>query len=123
MITTVQLGSLLIPVQVTVQKPHELLIAAISYVAPAYTGQTCSRCGSLGFRDGKKFQCVWCGHADHADVNASFNIRRLVSRCSLVPRAQRMGQLHAERDVYKGGTNTPQTAMQKMIVTVEPTTL
>jgi len=94
----------------------------VAYVAPAYTSQTCSKCGSLGNRDGKKFQCV-CGHADHADVNASFNIGRPVPHCSLVLRAQNMSQLHAERDVCKGSTDTPQTAMSKMMVTVEPAKL
>jgi putative transposase len=94
----------------------------VAYVAPAYTSQTCSRCGSLGDRDGKKFQCV-CGHADHADVNASFNIGNPVSHCSLVLRAQRKSQLHKESDLCKGSTDTPQTAISKMMVTVEPTNL
>lgn len=91
----------------------------VAYVAPAYTSQTCSRCGSLGNRDRKKFQCV-CGHADHADVNASFNIGRPVSHCSLVLRTQNMSQLCKESDLYKGSTDTPQTAISKMMATVEP---
>lgn len=92
----------------------------IAYVAPAYTSQICSRCGSLGNRNEKRFQCVRCGHADHADVNASFNIGKPVSYCSLVPRAQRISQLHKESDLCKGSTDTPQTAMSKMMITVEP---
>ncbi len=102
----------------------------ISYVAPAYTSQTCSRCGSLGNRDKKKFQCVRCGHADHADVNASFNIGRPVSHCLIDPaRIKSMSQLHKESDLCKGSTDTPlrqrryKTAMPKMMVTVEPTML
>lgn len=92
----------------------------VAYVAPAYTSQTCSRCGSLGNRNEKRFQCVRCGHADHADVNASFNIGKPVSHCSLVLRAQSKGQLHKESDLCKGSTDTPQAAMSKMMVTVEP---
>jgi len=101
----------------------------VAYVAPAYTSQTCSRCGSLGNRDGKKFQCV-CGHADHADVNASFNIGRPVSHCLIDPtRIKSKSQLHKESDLCKGSTDTPlyhehyKTAMSKMMVTVEPTKL
>ncbi|PJB97349.1 MAG: transposase [Nitrosopumilales archaeon CG_4_9_14_0_8_um_filter_34_10] len=95
----------------------------VAYVAPAYTSQTCSRCGSLGNRDGKKFQCV-CGHADHADVNASFNIGKPVSHCLIDPtRIKNRSQLHKESDLCKGSTDTPQTAMSKMMVTVELTKL
>ena len=76
----------------------------------------------------KKFQCVRCGHADHTDVNASFNIGNPVSHCLIDPaRIKSMSQLHKERDLCKGSTDTPlrqrryKMAMPKMMVTVEPT--
>ncbi|MGH2638727.1 MAG: RNA-guided endonuclease InsQ/TnpB family protein [Rhabdochlamydiaceae bacterium] len=73
----------------------------IAYVEPKYTSQECSRCGNIGTRQGKEFSCQTCGHFYNADVNASFNI------------AVRNGinQLNADRDVFKGSTDTPKGAI------------
>ncbi len=45
-------------------------------VNPAYTSQSCNACGFTdpGNRNDRKFECVACGHADHADLNAARNI-------------------------------------------------
>ena len=48
-------------------------------VAPAFTSQTCSACGAVDARSRKSqaaFECVACGHRDHADVNAVKTILR-----------------------------------------------
>ena len=49
-------------------------------VNPAYTSQTCSRCGHAEKENRKtqaRFLCVSCGFASNADTNAAINIRRL----------------------------------------------
>ena len=48
-------------------------------VDPAYTSQTCAKCGSIdraNRQDQATFSCVACGHTDNADVNAARNIHQ-----------------------------------------------
>lgn len=54
-------------------------------VDPAYTSQTCSRCGhkSKDNRHNSRFECLVCGFKANADVNAAKNIRNLF-RCEWV---------------------------------------
>ncbi|HWR25842.1 MAG TPA: transposase [Methanosarcina sp.] len=66
----------------------------IVYIDPAYTSQSCSICGLIGNRNGKVFKCS-CGHVDHADVNAAFNI----------------GRSTRERDLVEGITDNPKVAL------------
>ena len=51
-------------------------------VDPAYTSQTCSRCGSIHRPSGKRYTCLTCGSNDHRDANAAFNIAK---RGAVVP--------------------------------------
>jgi len=85
----------------------------VTLIAPQYTSQTCSKCGLIGERTGKEFKCANCGHVENADVNASFNIA-LMSEHS---------QLHKDRDLCKGGTDTPKEATAIGVPTLEPTVL
>ena len=78
------------------------------------TSKECSRCGGIGIREGKSFKCLTCGHVDHADVNASFNI----ALCP--PLVESIGQLHADRDACKGSTDTPRGATPRTTETPEP---
>jgi IS605 OrfB family transposase len=47
---------------------------AVEYVNPAYTSQTCPRCGSRGVRAQDAFYCTACEFPGHADLVAARNI-------------------------------------------------
>jgi IS605 OrfB family transposase len=55
----------------------------VVFVPPAYTSQTCSRCGHIhqvlgkSYRSGKVFKCGHCGFEHDADINAANNIAAL----------------------------------------------
>ena len=54
----------------------ELETFELLYVDPAYTSQTCSKCGFTHKtnRNGESFKCMKCGMELDADLNASINI-------------------------------------------------
>jgi putative transposase len=86
----------------------------ITYIEPRNTSKECSRCGSIGIREGKLFKCPQCGHVDHADVNASFNI------ALRPPLVEGIGQSHVDRDTCEGSTDTPKGATLRTTETSEP---
>jgi len=49
----------------------------VFHVDPSYTSQRCSRCGHTQKPNGKRYFCASCGHKEHRDANAAFNIGRL----------------------------------------------
>jgi putative transposase len=46
----------------------------VIYIRPEYTSQECSKCGSINKTNTKHYKCSNCGHEDHRDANAAFNI-------------------------------------------------
>jgi putative transposase len=59
---------------------------AVDYVSPAYTSQSCSRCGEIGQRIRHRFQCNHCALRAHSDLNASRNLAR-IGGTAVPPRA------------------------------------
>ena len=55
-------------------------VAQLVEVEPMHTSQTCPQCGTIdqaNRRTQSRFECVYCGHEDNADINAALNILAL----------------------------------------------
>jgi len=96
--------------RVFVEYKAKLQGVVVAYIEPAYTSKMCSRCGRVGDRNGKRFKCPYCGYAENADVNASFNIAL---------RPVGVSQSGVERDTSEGSTDTPQEATARTMQTLE----
>jgi len=65
----------------------------VGCVNPAYTTQTCSRCGHLEAKElsERKHECVKCGYTAHRDFNAAQNILALgLESLGVTPRSLRL---------------------------------
>lgn len=89
-------------------------------VDPAYTSQTCSRCGNRHKPNGKVFSCGSCGRTAHRDVNASFVIAKRGLACiggssgiqNVIP-LRPIGGPQAEKVGAKAGAQNDQNPAHK----------
>ena len=76
-------------------------------VDPAYTSQTCNRCGHVAKENREsqaEFLCVSCGHHENADVNAARNILDRATTVAGMDDAEGVeGRNHPDNSVLSGG--------------------
>ena len=82
--------------QTFIQYKAEANGVRIAFVNPAYSSQTCSRCGALGVRERHTFKCS-CGNQQHSDLNASRNLCRFALSLGSTTCAVNRTQVAAKR--------------------------
>ena len=97
--------------QIMIEYKAKICGIPLVYVDPKYTSQMCSKCGLIAKnnRKQKNYTCTRCGHVDHADANAAFNIAAL----AFLEYTMSNDQLVQDRDCTKGSTDTPQLETQQ----------
>lgn len=87
---------------------YKAVIAGVPvvFIPPAYTSQTCSRCGHIhpvkgkSYRNGKRFKCGYCGLEHDADVNAAKNIAALGASVSSPESPKMACQLQGQLSLF-----------------------
>ncbi len=82
-----------------IETKARLLGIPVAHTDPYNTSKICCACGHMGIRHQKTFECPVCGHVEHADVNAAFNIAL---------RQDGMIRSHTDRGVCEGSAGTPE---------------
>ena len=70
-----------------------LLGVPVIFVRPEYTSKMCSRCGKINEPNSKRYKCSACGHKDHRDANASFNIAIRGKKTYGIPEVERFASV------------------------------
>lgn len=76
----------------------------VVFVNPANTSRRCARCGHTAAENRvtqAKFECLACGHVDHADRNAALNILRAGTALRTAARRPRSLDLHEVEEVHR----------------------
>src|SRR5690606_22032135 len=82
---------------------------------PAYSSQTCASCGHVAKENRKsqaEFECVECGHANNADINAAQNILLR----SFNPEQKIAVPLRRKAEKGHQGTSTPESLFTESLI-------